>query len=111
MNSIRSKNSTISDDDTVKSNQEDTEENYTSTLEIAPFPALASLDEITQTLSRVKSNQQSLHQEEKAESVFKHVPYHTEGIRNPGWFSVFSCFFVNFFVFGTTFCWGTYQKL
>lgn len=98
--------------------------------EIAPFPVMGSLEEITQTLSRVKSNQtQKFSDDEKNNAVdtiedtadnvtkeggataFKQTPYHTEGIRNPGWLSVISCFLVNFFIFGTTFSWGDYQNL
>lgn len=99
-----------------------TEEHYPAVLESAPFPVLGSLEEITQTLSRVKSNQtqsekNALDRLETNKSVklptagvFKQEPYHTDGIRNPGWLTVLSCFLVNFFVFGTCFSWGNYQK-
>jgi hypothetical protein len=101
-------------------------DHYPAVLESAPFPVLGSLEEITQTLSRVKSNQTQIDGNEKnmlgrfesnksvqlpTAGVFKQEPYHTDGIRNPGWLTVMSCFLVNFFVFGTCFSWGNYQKL
>jgi hypothetical protein len=101
------------------------EEHYPAVLESAPFPMLGSLEEITQTLSRVKSNQTDYNEKQMLDrlesnksmaelptaGVFKQVPYHTDGIRNPGWLTVLSCFLVNFFVFGTCFSWGNYQRL
>jgi hypothetical protein len=102
------------------------EDHYPAVLESAPFPMLGSLEEITQTLSRVKSNQTQTDYNEKhildrlesnkstklpTAGVFKQEPYHTDGIRNPGWLTVLSCFLVNFFVFGTCFSWGNYQRL
>ncbi|CAO3611705.1 unnamed protein product [Mucor fragilis] len=94
------------------------QQDYPAVLESAPFPALGSLEEITQTLSRVKSNQTQKNEKsilgelDQGEQLpFKQIPYHTDGIRNPGWLTVLSCFLVNFFVFGTTFAWGNYQKL
>ncbi|KAI7891270.1 major facilitator superfamily domain-containing protein [Mucor mucedo] len=95
-------------------------EHYPGVLEYAPFPALGSLEEITQTLSRVKSNQTQKSEKNNAfttdyikedVNAFKQEAYHTDGIRNPGWLTVLSCFLVNFFVFGSTFSWGIYQKL
>lgn len=99
-------------------------EHYPAVLEYAPFPALGSLEEISQTLSRVKSNQtqKSFHNDEKNNAftteyikednnAFKQEAYYTDGIRNPGWLTVLSCFLVNFFVFGSCFSWGIYQKL
>jgi hypothetical protein len=101
--------STNSDEKTVQLVEE---EHYSSVLEYAPFPALGSLEEIVQTISRTKTNQSDdLTKEDTEQVIFKHQPYHTEGIRNPGWLSVISCFLVNFFVFGTVFAWGNYQKL
>jgi hypothetical protein len=44
-------------------------------------------------------------------TAFKQTPYPTEGIRNPGWLTVISCWLVNFFIFGTIFSWGDYQSL
>ncbi|KAK4509767.1 uncharacterized protein ATC70_007069 [Mucor velutinosus] len=94
------------------------QQDYPAVLESAPFPALGSLEEITQTLSRVKSNQTQKNEksilgelDQDEQLPFKQTPYHTDGIRNPGWLTVLSCFLVNFFVFGTTFAWGNYQKL
>lgn len=101
------------------------ETHYPAVLECAPFPALGSLEEITQTLSRVRSNQtqKNFNTNEKSDiyltedintikkDVFKQEEYHTDGIRNPGWLTVLSCFLVNFFVFGSCFSWGIYQKL
>ncbi|KAG0801406.1 hypothetical protein G6F22_001282 [Rhizopus arrhizus] len=88
------------------------EEHHSSVLEYAPYSALGSLEEIVQTISRTRTNQSDdLTKEDTEQEIFKHQPYHTEGIRNPGWLSVISCFFVNFFVFGTVFAWGNYQKL
>lgn len=94
------------------------QQEYPAVLESAPFPALGSLEEITQTLSRVKSNQTEKNEKSILDELdqnerlpFKQIPYHTEGIKNPGWLTVLSCFLVNFFVFGTTFAWGNYQKL
>jgi hypothetical protein len=109
----------------IPEDQEEQPQQYPAVLESAPFPVLASLDEITQTLSRVKSNQTQksfkndttlMEQLEDSkgkvvDSSFRQTPYHTDGIRNPGWFTVLSCFLVNFYVFGTTFTWGVYQKL
>ncbi|KAG2237800.1 hypothetical protein INT48_002101 [Thamnidium elegans] len=109
----------------VKDEDVRTENNhYPAVLECAPFPALGSLEEITQTLSRVKSNQaqKNFNTNEKSDvyltedmntiekDVFKQEEYHTDGIRNPGWLTVLSCFLVNFFVFGSCFSWGIYQK-
>lgn len=96
------------------------QQDYPAVLESAPFPALGSLEEITQTLSRVRSNQTQKNEksilgellvDQDEQLPFKQIPYHTDGIRNPGWLTVLSCFLVNFFVFGTTFAWGNYQKL
>lgn len=98
------------------------QDHYPAVLESAPFPALGSLEEITQTLSRVRSNQTQKNeksilgelaadQDEQLPAAFKQTPYHTDGLKNPGWLTVLSCFLVNFFVFGTTFAWGNYQKL
>jgi hypothetical protein len=99
------------------------EVHYPAVLEVAPFPVLGSLEEITRSLSRVKSNQTPKgFKDEKSiiivedtsdaiKDAFKQTPYYTEGIRNPGWLSVLSCFLVNFFVFGTIFSWGDYQNL
>lgn len=110
--------STVNDQEDVKTiDYTEQVERYPSVLESAPFPALASLDEITQTLSKIKSTntQKSAHPYkediEEENVVFKQEAYPTEGIRNPGWMSVISCFLVNFFVFGTTFSWGNYQNL
>lgn len=95
----------------------DDSEDYPPILESAPFPALGSVEEIARTLSRVKSNQTQKSDAidnasmKEETTVFKQVPYHTDGIRNPGWLTVLSCFLVNFFVIGTTFSWGNYQKL
>ncbi|CAO3669684.1 hypothetical protein G6F70_004706 [Rhizopus microsporus] len=102
-----------SDERTVQSSIEH-EEHYPPVLEYAPFPALGSLEEITQTLSRTKtghSTKATDSKEEPPETEFKQEAYHTEGLRNPGWLSVISCFLVNFFVFGTVFSWGNYQKI
>lgn len=101
------------------------ENHYPAVLEYAPFPVLGSLEEITQTLSRVKSNQtqknfninekNNVYTTEEIQSIkddsFKQEEYYTDGIRNPGWLTVLSCFLVNFFVFGSCFSWGIYQKL
>lgn len=101
-------------------NEEKNPEHYPAVLEIAPFPALGSLEEISQTLSRVRSNQTQKSEKNNAftteyikENInaFKQEAYHTDGIRNPGWLTVLSCFLVNFFVFGSCFSWGIYQKL
>lgn len=112
--------------ETTQQEQEEEPIEYPAVLESAPFPALGSLDEITQTLSRVKSNQtqksfkndnklmeqlEEVKEEQIVDSTFRQTPYHTDGIRNPGWLTVLSCFLVNFYVFGTTFTWGVYQKL
>lgn len=102
-----------SDERTVQSSVEH-EEHYPPVLEYAPFPALGSLEEITQTLSRTKTDHSTKatdSKEESPEPEFKQEAYHTEGLRNPGWLSVISCFLVNFFVFGTVFSWGNYQKM
>ncbi|KAI8991432.1 hypothetical protein BDF20DRAFT_42916 [Mycotypha africana] len=134
VNSIAgSPNSTINHHhlESMDINHREEQEGYPAVLESAPFPALGSLEEITQTLSRMKSNQTQKsnnakstladqkvammegenEEDEKAITSFRQVPYPTEGIRNPGWLTVISCFLVNFFVFGTTFSWGNYQKL
>lgn len=99
------------------------ENHYPAVLECAPFPVLGSLDEISQTLSRVKSNQtqKGFNINEKTDeyikeeiikgTTFKQEAYYTDGFRNPGWLTVISCFLVNFFVFGSCFSWGVYQKL
>ncbi|KAF7723454.1 hypothetical protein EC973_002007 [Apophysomyces ossiformis] len=82
---------------------------YPALLECAPIPTLASLNEITLTLSK-----HTLRDVEDQQSVNTKVPvepYPTEGIRNPGWLVVFSAFLVNFFVFGTIFSWGNFQRL
>lgn len=118
-----SQNTTYDEEEDVKTVQctEDVsspQQDYPAVLESAPFPALGSLEEITQTLSRVKSNQTEKNEKsilgelgQNEQLPFKQIPYHTEGIKNPGWLTVLSCFLVNFFVFGTTFAWGNYQKL
>lgn len=91
-------------------------------LETAPFPTLGTVQEISKTISRVRSNhshksEHHLSSKEEAQYdesppvVFKQEPYPTEGIRNPGWLAVISNFLANFFVFGTTFSWGNYQSL
>jgi hypothetical protein len=133
MSEIKKSNSSI-DQETIKSEEEKTihqssadgedQGYYPVLLESAPFPALGSVDEISQTISRIKSNatqrsyndstkneKYELEEEEKVRGGFQQEAYHTEGLRNPGWLTVISCFLVNFFVFGTTFTWGNYQKL
>lgn len=98
---------------------------YPAMLEMAPFPVLGSLDEITQTLSRVKSNQTHKSglgevtmmekidfEKDETDLPFKQTEYeHGDGFKNPGWLTVISCFLVNFFVFGTIFSWGLYQAM
>lgn len=101
---------------------------YPAVLESAPFPALGSLEEITNTLSRVKSNQtykSGMNEKNQQNYIdqledtkidtdvpFKQSEYeHGDGLKNPGWLTVLSCFLVNFYVFGTTFSWGIYQAL
>ncbi|KAG0180166.1 hypothetical protein DFQ29_001144 [Apophysomyces sp. BC1021] len=94
----------------VENEAEKTTQVYPTLLECAPIPTLASLNEITQTLS--KNTYRDI--EEEQQSVDTKVtpePYPTEGIRNPGWLVVFSAFLVNFFVFGTIFSWGNFQRL
>ncbi|KAI9253803.1 hypothetical protein BDA99DRAFT_163833 [Phascolomyces articulosus] len=108
------------------------EESYPGLVECAPFPALASLDEITHTLTKTKTNQtfksqraaniaggdnDSLKttavdpQDEKSGIKTIGEYYGTEGIKNPGWMAVFATFLVNFFIFGTIFSWGNFQRL
>lgn len=123
-----SQNTTFDEEEDVKTVQcteevssaslQQQQQEYPAVLESAPFPALGSLEEITQTLSRVKSNQTQKNEksilgelDQDEQLPFKQTPYHTDGIKNPGWLTVLSCFLVNFFVFGTTFAWGNYQKL
>ncbi|KAI9488484.1 major facilitator superfamily domain-containing protein [Zychaea mexicana] len=102
------------------------EESYPGLVECAPFPTLASLPEITHTLSKTRTNQTYKSQRGREDSlktatadpegqlpVVKTIGeyYGTEGIKNPGWFAVVGTFLVNFFVFGTVFSWGNFQRL
>ncbi|KAG0170499.1 hypothetical protein DFQ28_001813 [Apophysomyces sp. BC1034] len=103
--------------------QGETETTYPHLLECSPFPALTSIGEITQTLTRTQSQRTCYSKndiekqtlgEEVNEDISKPTgfePYGTEGIRNPGWIVVVSTFMVNFFVFGTVFSWGNFQRL
>lgn len=103
---------------------------YPGLAECAPFPTLASLEEITHTLSRSRTNQTTqapAHElakddpgrlagkeegdEEKAEKRDLGEAYWTEGIKNPGWLVVLSVFLVNFSMFGVVFSWGNFQQL
>lgn len=128
------KRSTDNDDDDQSEN-----ENEFSTadyfLETGAFPALASLDPITRTMTAqtqqsirtARSRRASrpvtgdLEKQDKAyegsdEQIEEQVavwdqPWHTEGWRNPGWLVVLGTFLVNFVVAGNSFSWGVFQEL
>ena len=95
--------------------EEIAEEAYPGLVECAPFPSLASIDEITRTLTKTRTNQTPKNQRDndslKTATVTddqlkgeNRAPrpigeyYGTEGYRNPGWMSVMATFLVNFFV-------------
>ncbi|ORZ26105.1 hypothetical protein BCR42DRAFT_19691 [Absidia repens] len=77
-------------------------------VEMAPFPTLSSLNEITTTLSRRSqyANKQSTkgnpdEKDTKEEEIV--LEPLNEGLTSPGWLVVLSTFLVNFSVFGYCF--------
>ena len=78
----------------------------------APLTTLESLEIASRTMSRQRTHH-SIDEEkdEKEIEVFRQQPYHTEGLRNPGWLAVISCFLGTFVVYGIMYSWGNYQKL
>ena len=96
--------------------QEICEEPYPGLVELTPFPTLGSIDEITHTLTRTRTNRTFKNQQrdrsslktaivtgdqQKEEKVVVNMTdeyYGTEGYRNPGWMPVMATFLVNFFV-------------
>ncbi|SAL99686.1 hypothetical protein [Absidia glauca] len=95
---------------------------YPPVLEIAPFPTLASLNEITTTLSRRSQHAtkgMNDHSDLKGSGMESGAKVEDdtflepldEGWKSKGWLVVLSTFLVNFSVFGYCFCWGNFQKL
>ncbi|KAF7726988.1 hypothetical protein EC973_008183 [Apophysomyces ossiformis] len=103
--------------------QEHSGPTYSHLLDSSPFPALTSVDEITKTLTKTQSRTTCYSKgdiesptekdgiSEVEANQAEYGPYPTEGIHNPGWVVVVSTFLVNFFVFGTVFSWGNFQRL
>ncbi|KAI9492498.1 major facilitator superfamily domain-containing protein [Zychaea mexicana] len=96
--------------------------NYPHLLESAPFPSLASVNEITRVFSKRTENSDNRDDDnDHGEKTITpspvddkkpwEQPLETEGWRNPGWCAVAAAFLVNFAVFGNTFSWGNFQKL